>query len=1449
MKCCAVWTIVAWLCGSSFAFAIPELTAVSNATVVVPNVNRTVEGGGGSGLLNTPLRHQIVYDASQFPIEIRITELRMRPSSVYGNAFTSTIPNLQINLSTTAVQPNQLDGTFAQNVGTNDTVVFQGPLTVSSRFVGPASGPREFDIIIPLMTPFWYDPSRGNLLIDFRNASGSRASLVDTGQHADDGASRVYALSVDATAASGADVGAEVIQIVYDLQGVSAPSIVSQPQSRSVIAGETVSLSVRAVGSTPLEYQWLKQGTAIAEATNAALTLANVQLADAGSYSVVVSNAYGAVTSQSAALTVSESSPLVVPNVNRTVDGGGWSRLLNWPLRHHVVYDNSLFPVEIMRIMELRLRPSGRAGNAFTATIPNLQINLSTTSVEPNQLNGVFAENVGTNDTVVFQGPLTVSSRFVGPQLGPKEFDIIIPLMTPFVYDSSRGNLLIDFRNASGSSAASLVDTGQRTDDGASRQFAASVNAISATHVDNGAEVFQIVYTGVAPSIVGQPQNRNVFVGETASLSVQAFGTGPLKYQWLKEGSGIPGGTNAVLALANVQLADAGNYSVVVSNAYGVVTSQSAALTLSENSALVVPNVNRTVDGDAGSGLLNTKLRHQVVYDDSLFPVELMRITELRLRPSARFGNAFTATISNLQINLSTTSIEPNSLSDTFTQNVGTNDTVVFQGPLTVSSRFVGPVNGPKEFDIIIPLTNPFLYDPTRGNLLIDFRNASGSGASLIDIGRRTDDGASRRFATSVDATSSTGADAGAEVFQLVYTMHEGLPPSISGQPQSRNVFAGETASLSVQATGTPPLIYQWLKEGTPIAVGTNTVLTFANVQPSDAAIYSVVVSNAYGIVTSQSGALTLSESSALVVPTVNRTVDGGGGSGLLNTPLRQQTVYDDSLFPDEIMRITELRLRPSARFGNAFSATISNLQINLSTTSVEPDQLSRTLLARNVGADEVVVFQGPLTLSSRFVGPANGPKEFDIIIPLTTPFLYDRSRGNLLIDFRNASSSSASLVDIGQRSDDGASRVFATSTPSTGADSAADVFQIVYTPQTEVPPLIFAQPPSRSTFLGETVTFTVGVLGSPPLNYQWARDGVPIPDATNAILVLTNVNLSQAGNYSVVVSNAFGVATSQTATLTVPEASVLVVPTVNSALDGGSGTGLLNRQLRQQIIYDDSLFPDEIMRITELRMRPSARFGNAFTATISNLQINLSTTSVEPDHLNSTFAQNVGTDDTVVFQGSLTVSSRFVGPTNGPKEFDIVIPLLTPFLYDPSRGNLLIDFRNASDSSASLVDTGQRSDDGASRVFATSVAATSSTRRDSAAEVFQIVYTTANAPSIVLQPQSRSVLAGETASLSVQAAGKAPLKYQWLKGDTAITGATNAVLTFANVQPGHVGSYSVVVSNNFGVVRSQSAMITISEGVGRSECEPDGGGRRRIASAEHTTASSNRLRCLVVSC
>ncbi len=97
----------------------------------------------------------------------------------------------------------------------------------------------------------------------------------------------------------------------------AAPTITSQPTSQTVDAGASVTFSVSASGDAPLGYQWRKDGVAITGATGANHTIAAVTVADGGTYSVVISNAAGSVTSSNATLTVPQTNP---PEINTQPD-------------------------------------------------------------------------------------------------------------------------------------------------------------------------------------------------------------------------------------------------------------------------------------------------------------------------------------------------------------------------------------------------------------------------------------------------------------------------------------------------------------------------------------------------------------------------------------------------------------------------------------------------------------------------------------------------------------------------------------------------------------------------------------------------------------------------------------------------------------------------------------------------------------------------------------------------------------------------------------------------------------------------------------------------------------------------------------------------------------------------------------------------------------------------
>jgi uncharacterized delta-60 repeat protein len=106
------------------------------------------------------------------------------------------------------------------------------------------------------------------------------------------------------------------------------------------------------------------------------------------------------------------------------------------------------------------------------------------------------------------------------------------------------------------------------------------------------------------------------------------------------------------------------------------------------------------------------------------------------------------------------------------------------------------------------------------------------------------------------------------------------------------------------------------------------------------------------------------------------------------------------------------------------------------------------------------------------------------------------------------------------------------------GAERATATLSIINDDDVSVPPpTITQQPVSQTNSPGGTVSFNVSANGMPPLSYQWRIDGSPIPGATNATLVLNNVQRTDAGRYTVLVSGPSGWIVSQEADLIVPAA------------------------------------------------------------------------------------------------------------------------------------------------------------------------------------------------------------------------------------------------------------------------------------------------------------------------
>ena len=143
------------------------------------------------------------------------------------------------------------------------------------------------------------------------------------------------------------------------------------------------------------------------------------------------------------------------------------------------------------------------------------------------------------------------------------------------------------------------------------------------------------------------------------------------------------------------------------------------------------------------------------------------------------------------------------------------------------------------------------------------------------------------------------------------------------------------------------------------------------------------------------------------------------------------------------------------------------------------------------------------------------------------------------------------------------------------------------------------------------------------------------------------------------------------------------VVPNANANVEGdlqNLGPFFITGGMRLQQVYDGSQFGSFGGKrlITHIVFRPDSTFGDPHSTDISDLEVSLSTVNIGPDGLSTTFANNLGPDNTLVHDGFITLStSDLAGPGN-TRAFDIVIALQTPFSYDPTTGrNLLMDVRN----------------------------------------------------------------------------------------------------------------------------------------------------------------------------
>jgi uncharacterized repeat protein (TIGR02543 family) len=579
---------------------------------------------------------------------------------------------------------------------------------------------------------------------------------------------------------------------------VTPPAIASQPLSQTVIAGQSATFSVTAAGTAPLSYQWRFNTVPIAGATGSACTRASIQTADAGSYSVVVTNSAGSTNSTDAVLTVNFSltasttaggtvskspdqasyAPNAVVNLTAAANTNylftGWSgdaSGTNNPLSVTMTTNKSVSATFVSTATEIII---DNTDPGWTNTSPSGSWTAGSTAGVP-KIGSNYLYTAGTGGSSI-----TRSCRWT-PAIPTVGFYDVYVYYQIGANRTAGATYKVFYNGGNVSSLQNQYSTTPNQGDwflvGSNLLFAAGTgghvelgnDAVDTALVSADAAKFVLVAPLTPPSITGQPQpgTQSVNAGQSATFTVSATGTAPLSYQWRLNGTNIAGATGSGYTRNNAQPADAGSYSVTVTNVAGSVTSSNAQLTVNVPPAITTQPQGLTVN--QGSDAAFTVLAN---------------------------GTA----------------------------------------PLAYQWYFGGlPIAGATGSQFTVTNAQPGV----EGNYSVEVLNVAGQ------------------------VTSSNA------------WLTVNVPPTITDQPQSLTAVAGSNVTFTVTATGTLPLSYQWRFNGTNIHYTTASAYTCNNAQSKDAGSYSVVVSNIAGALASADAVLSVSQPSPPRIDWIGLLPDG----------------------------------------------------------------------------------------------------------------------------------------------------------------------------------------------------------------------------------------------------------------------------------------------------------------------------------------------------------------------------------------------------------------------------------------------------------------------------------------------------------------------------------------------------------------------------------------------
>ena len=592
--------------------------------------------------------------------------------------------------------------------------------------------------------------------------------------------------------------------------------------------------------------------------------------------------------------------------------------------------------------------------------------------------------------------------------------------------------------------------------------------------------------------------------------------------------------------------------------------------------------------------------------------------------------------------------------------------------------------------------------------------------------------------------------------------------PVITMQPQSQTVNPGASVTFTVQASGSSPLSYQWKFKGANISGATSSGYTLGNVQTNNAGAYSVLVTNVAGNVISANAMLTVNLPPTILVQPQSQAVNPGGNvtfsvQAAGSSPLICQWTFKGASIPGAT---ASSYLLGNAQTNNAgaYAVTITNAAGSVTS--------SNALLTLNLAP---AILAQP---QNQTVNPGSNVT-FSVQAGGTTPLSYQwlfngtnipgATTGNYLLN--NAQTNNAGVYSV-------------IVTNVVGKTTSANALLAI-----TFAPTIVVQPQSQTVTAGSNVTFSVQAAGTAPLGYQWLLSGIVISGATSSSYTLNNVQPSKAGNYAVLVTNVAGNAFSANAVLTVNVAPAITVQPQSQTVAAGSnvtfsvqagGTAPLSYQWR----YAGTNIPGATAG-SYLLNNAQTNDAGIYAVTISNVVGGVTsanvllTVNLPPVILTQPLSQSVNAGSNVAF------SVQAAG----------TMPLSYQWFFNGT--NL-----HGATTNTYLLNNVQTASAGVYTVTITNVAG--------AVTSSNTLLAVSLPPTIVVQPQSRTVMPGGNVTFTVQAAGTAPLTYQWMLNGANIPGATTNSCVLPNVQTNNTGAYAVQVVNSAGSITSSNAVLTV---------------------------------------